>query len=397
MTLHYGALLGTSLLQAEGTLGLIATNSVAQGESREVGLDAMIGQGFTITRAIQSQSWPSASANLEFAAVWGTLGSVGDEAPRIANGEIVHRISTLLEAAGRVEGLPQQLQENKGIAFEGCKLRGTGFIIDPGEASEWQLSDPANKQVLFPYLNGEDLNSRPDSSASRWVIDFTGHDGTSAARFRLPFDRVDEVVSYERKNLGAQLREKFWLYERPRAAMRKAIAGLSEVLVIACTSKSVMPVRVSTGQVFSNALDVFATMNYGDQAVLSSSLHQLWAITYGSTLETRIRYTPSDVFETFPRPVATARLAEIGRALDEERREIMVSRDLGLTNIYNLVNSPDVSGDADIDRLRQVHVEVDEAVMAAFGWTDLNFQHGFHSYRQERRWGLFEVERAPQQ
>ncbi len=83
-------------------------------------------------------------------------------------------------------------------------------------------------------------------------------------------------------------------------------------------------------------------MSYSDQAVLSSSLHQLWAITYGSTLETRIRYTPSDVFETFPRPEPTERLEEVGRTLDEERREIMLRRDLGLTKLYNLVNDPDV-------------------------------------------------------
>ena len=31
---------------------------------------------------------------------------------------------------------------------------------------------PATLDVVMPYLNGEDLNSRPDCSASRWVINF---------------------------------------------------------------------------------------------------------------------------------------------------------------------------------------------------------------------------------
>ncbi|MDR2973583.1 MAG: hypothetical protein LBV00_02550, partial [Propionibacteriaceae bacterium] len=75
----------TSLLQAKGTLGLIATNTLAQGDTREVGLDAMVADGFTITRAIQSRSWPAASANLEYAAVWGTRGPVADSVPRIAD------------------------------------------------------------------------------------------------------------------------------------------------------------------------------------------------------------------------------------------------------------------------------------------------------------------------
>ncbi|CAI9402716.1 hypothetical protein AESSP_00857 [Aestuariimicrobium sp. T2.26MG-19.2B] len=347
----------------------------------------MVAAGFTITRAIQSQTWPSASANLEFAAVWGTRGSVAEHVSRIANGTPVRRISTLLEPAGRVEGLPHRLSENKGIAFEGCKLRGTGFIVESTEAHEWIATHAANRNVLFPYLNGDDLNSRSDASASRWVIDFTGLSLSDAEDFSLPFARVSQAVRGERRRLEPQLRDNFWLYERPRAAMRKAIADLSEVLVIACTSKSVMPVRVPTGQVFSNALDVFATADYSEQAVLSSSLHQLWAITYGSTLETRIRYTPSDVFETFPRPIATDRLSVIGRVLEDDRREMMLRRGLGLTKLYNLVNDPVVTDDPDVERLRMIHVEIDEAVVTAFGWSDLSIRPGFHTYRQEDRWG----------
>ena len=64
------------LLNHQGNLGLIATNTVAQGDTREVGLKQMVDKGFTITRAIQSKSWPAASANLEYAAVWGTRGEV---------------------------------------------------------------------------------------------------------------------------------------------------------------------------------------------------------------------------------------------------------------------------------------------------------------------------------
>ena len=40
---------------------------------------------------------------------------------------------------------------------------------------------------LFPYLNGEDLNTRPDQSPSRWVINF----------FDWPLDRKTAPVSIE--------------------------------------------------------------------------------------------------------------------------------------------------------------------------------------------------------
>jgi hypothetical protein len=173
-------------LQAKGTLGLIATNTVAQGDSREVGLDAMVADGFTITRAIQSRSWPASSANLEYAAVWGTLDDVSTDVPRVADDIDVHRISTLLEPACRVDGMPARLGENAGIAFIGCYVLGMGFVVAPEEAQEWIAADPRNAEVLFPYLNGEDLNQRPDASPSRWVIDFNDWSEERARAYSLP-------------------------------------------------------------------------------------------------------------------------------------------------------------------------------------------------------------------
>jgi hypothetical protein len=101
-----------------------------------------------------------------------------------------------------------------------------------------------------------------------------------------------------------------------------------------------------------------------------------------------VNYSPSDVFVTFPRPTPTKQLAEVGRRLDIERREIMLRRNLGLTKLYNLVNDPGItdSADPDVARLREIHVELDQAVMAAYGWDDVPLDHGFHTYRQMQRW-----------
>lgn len=157
-----------------------------------------------------------------------------------------------------------------------------------------------------------------------------------------------------------------------------------------------MPLRVTTGHVFSDATEVFALSGYGDQAVLSSSLHQLWAITYGSGMRNDPRYTPSDVFETFPRPIASASVVEAGRSLDHFRREVMLRRDVGLTKLYNLVNDPSIadSYDADVASMRRAHVDLDSAVLEAYGWSDLDPQHGFHEYRKMLRWTFGPVARV---
>ena len=378
-----------SLLNGRGTLGLIATNTLAQGDTREVGLDRMVDSGFTITRAIQSRSWPSQSANLEFAAVWGTRGKLAATVRPVCGDTLVARISTLLEPEGRITGQPERLAENADIAFIGCYVLGTGFILEPEEAQKWIAEDPRNAEVLFPYLNGEDLNSRLDCSASRWVIDFNSQREEEASTYLLPYKRVLERVHAERqsKNIKAY-RDYWWQFGAIRTGMRKAIAGLDEVLVIALVSKTVMPMRVPTGQIFSHMLGVFATDSYSEQAVLSSSLHQAWAIKNGSGMRGDPRYTPSDVFETFPRPEPTPELETIGRTLDTERREIMLRRDLGLTKLYNLVNDPGLEAgtDPDVDRMRAIHVDLDAAVAAAYGWDDLDLTHGFHTYRKMTRW-----------
>ena len=394
----YFFLRASSLLNERGALGLIATNTVAQGDTREVGLDQMVKSGFTITRSVQSRSWPSQSANLEFAAVWGTCDAVSSRTTMVCDDAPVSRISSLLEPAGRVEGKPEELAENTGIAFQGCIVLGKGFVLNPEEAREWIAKEPRNAEVLFPYLNGEDLNSRPDCTASRWVIDFNDQPEGHAAEHNTPYQHLLRNVKPERQRvkpdgsyvLRKPLPERWWLYADKRPAMRKAIADLDEALVIALVSKTVMPARVPTGQVFSHALGVFATDSHAQQAILSSSFHRYWAITYGSGMRSDPRYTPSDVFETFPRPEPTPALETIGRTLDTERREIMLRRDLGLTKLYNLVNDPGLEAgiDPDVDRMRAIHVELDAAVAAAYGWDDLDLTHGFHTYRKMTRWAL---------
>ncbi|MEI4279124.1 DNA methyltransferase [Klenkia terrae] len=386
----YFLLRATSLLRSTGTVGLIATNTIAQGDTREVGLDRMVDAGFTITRAIQSRSWPAKSANLEFAAVWGTVSAVADYVPRVSDELVVAGISTRLEAEGRVTGNPVRLAENSGIVFQGAIHRGEGFLVTQEDVETWTAKSPANSNVLKKFLTGDDVNSNVGASASRWIINFGSIRQAPGLEFELPSQRLRETVAKERQaNRDPLVRQlPWWQYWRSAPALTKAIANLDEVLVIALLSKSVMPMRVPARQVFSNTLGVFACDNHVLQSVLSSSVHQLWAITYGSTLETRVRYVPSDVFETFPRPPSTDWLAQVGEALDSERREALLRRQLGLTSLYNQVNDSEIgdSVDSDVNRIRAIHVELDQAVMAAYGWGDVQLDHGFHTYRQMTRW-----------
>ncbi|WP_174843133.1 DNA methyltransferase [Cryobacterium sp. TMT1-62] len=381
------------LVPVQGQLGLIATNTIGQGATREVGLDQIVDAGMVIRRSVQSASWPARSANLEYAAVWGSLRPLGESVRPVSDGTFVHSISTLLEPQGRVEGVPVRLAENARFVFQGSIVLGSGFVLTPEEAAVMVAASSANAEVIRPYMNGEDLNSRPSADGSRAVINFSDWPLSQAERYRLPFERVLARVKPERQRLKPDgtyalrkpLPERWWHYGEKRPGLYRAIAGLRHVIAITLVSKTVMPMRVMADQVFSHALGIFATEDFADLAMLSSMPHQTWAIKYGSGMRNDPRYTPSDVFETLPRPNSTSRMRQAGEILDRERREVMQRRQMGLTPLYGLLNNPIITADADVNRLREIHVEIDHAAMEAYGWTDVPLDHGFHTYRQMER------------
>jgi hypothetical protein len=99
-------------------------------------------------------------------------------------------------------------------------------------------------------------------------------------------------------------------------------------------------------------------------------------------LESRNRYTPTDCFETFAFPQvlaadARAKAEHFGETYYEHRRQTMLARQLGLTKTYNLFHNPDCSV-ADIARLRELHASIDRAILACYGWTEIDPGHGFH-------------------
>src|SRR5690606_34501239 len=108
-------------------------------------------------------------------------------------------------------------------------------------------------------------------------------------------------------------------------------------------------------------------------AALQARPHEIWARFFASTLEDRLRYTPSDCFETFPFPQGfetSPELEAAGRAYHDHRAALMVARDEGMTKTYNRFHDAQERGE-DIVRLRELHAEMDRAVLRAYGWDDL--------------------------
>jgi len=120
--------------------------------------------------------------------------------------------------------------------------------------------------------------------------------------------------------------------------------------------------------------------------------HEEWRLEHGTSLRTDARYTPSDCYETFPFPNQNDVLALIGKDYYELRQSLMESRQEGLTQTYNRFHNPKETV-PDIQRLRELHVELDRAVAMAYGWDDLDLGHGFHQTKQGLRFTISEPAR----
>ena len=165
----YFFLRACGLVRPGGMAGLLATNTIAQGDTREVGLEQLAERGFSIPRAVPSRPWPG-TASLEVAHVWLHRGPWSG--PFVLDEQAVRGITPFLTPPGQTQGKPYRLAVNADKSFHGSYVLGMGFVLAPEEAAALIQKDPRNRDCLYPYLNGEDLNSRPDQSPSRWVINF---------------------------------------------------------------------------------------------------------------------------------------------------------------------------------------------------------------------------------
>lgn len=394
-------------LRGCGFLGLLSTNTISQGDTKTVGLAQLLRMNATIYRAVKSRKWPG-SASLEVAHVW--ISRAQWRGNYVLDDVSSGLISDSLESSS-LSGDPLALKVNDGKVIEGVKIVGMGFVLEPNEAASLIEADRKHAAVVRPLLAGDDINSRPDCSPSRWIISFRmwplnrdtappNYLGPVAADYPDCLRIVEERVKPERlaypadSSWNRSLREKWWQFGLPRPALMEGIENLDRVLVRSRVSKMHAVIFAPTKFVFSDGVTVFFLDGNEHFAILQSSIHLVWVEQFASTLETRIRYTPASCFDTFPFPAHTRGLAPHAADYYAVRELSMRTAAQGLTTTYNRFHAADESA-KDIQKLRDLHVEMDMAVAAAYGWDDLGqqFGHSFHETKQGTRFTISETAR----
>jgi hypothetical protein len=278
----YFYLRASTLLRPSGGFGLIATDTIAQGDTREVGLDRLFASEWIFHRAIASAPWPG-SASMDMATVWARRNGWGGSV--VLDRAQVSAIGPVLTAGGRVAGAAHRLATNRGHSFIGSFVNGMGFVLSAGEAAAMIAASAANAEVVRPYLAGEDLNTRPDVSPARWVIDFRDWPESRARRYAVPFSHVDAYVRPVREKVNRKAhRERWWQFGDLRPALYRALAPVDRCIAITMHSKAVQPELIASDMVFSHGIAVFTYEDNEHFGLLSSGLHWSWAVARGSTL-----------------------------------------------------------------------------------------------------------------
>jgi hypothetical protein len=297
------------------------------------------------------------------------------------DGKPVEKITAFLFHAGGHED-PKPLAANAGKSFIGSYVLGMGFTFDDSNPDATSIEemhrliekDPKNAERIFPYIGGEEVNNSPTHEHHRYVINFGEMTEEESLQYPDLMAIVEEKVKPARVKQNREIRARYWWrFGETTPALFRAISQCERVLFHANVSPYLEFAFLPANTVFAAPHNVFAFQDYPAFIVLQSRLHELWAIFFGSSLGTTLRYTPSDCFETFPFPTNwenNLELEAIGKEYYEYRAQLMIANNQGLTTTYNRFHDPD-EYDLAILKLRDFHDQMDRAVLNAYGWTDL--------------------------
>lgn len=395
------------LLKESGFVSLISTNTISQGDTREGSLDVIINNRGKINFAIKSQPWPG-KASVEVSLISFTKNL---NVNCFIGAKQVTQINSFLD--DQVKSIPFPLHINQNKSFKGVTPLGKGFILDINEANEL-LKDEQNKFIVKKYLIGDDLNNNYDQSPSRYIIHFKEMNLEEASKFEKLISIVENRVKPERvlNSYSKSAREKWWLFERSRPELYNKLSIYKSALVACTVTKHLCFSRLDHDLIFDVGTNIICEDFQYKISIFQSTIHETWARKYGSSLESRLRYTNEDCIENYPIPQKfnehqELQLVSIGETYHEHRRHLMLNIQLGLTKTYNLFHSNAITVQAvnekdkqvaalqkhlektpgtisfneaiqGILKLRELHVQMDEAVLDAYGWNDIALRHDFY-------------------
>lgn len=349
------------ICETKGRAGLVGTNSISQGKSRVASLDYITQNGGYIHEAVASQVWPG-EANVHVSIANWSL-----EQPKQCslNGQPVSQInSSLKDVLDVTQAI--RLTANLHWCFTGVTPVGQGFLVSPEQVVTWQAIDPKNAEMLYPFLEGNELAAGLRKQPNHWIIDFGDSTLEAASDYQQPFQWVKKMVKPEREQNRRLVYQKYWwrLGER-RPAMRVALKSIAQYFAVPQTSKWAIFVPCPATWLPNARTRVVASEDFYLLGILTAQVHRVWMKAQMSTLKADISYTHNTCFETFPFPqTANQLLINQIRAtaweLHQYRSQQMEQKQWGITQLYNEYFDEPAS------QLAQLHRQLDQLVMRLY-------------------------------
>lgn len=388
-----------SLLRSRGCFGLIATNTIGQGDTRAGGLRCICSSGGTIYAARRRFKWPGQAAVVVSIVHVARDNLTG---PFDLDGRSVPMITAYLFHGGTHDN-PAVLRANEAKSFIGNLVLGMGFTFDDEDKSgvaspisrmhELIAKDRRNAERIFPYIGGEELNDSPTHANRRFVIDFADMTEAEARRWPDLMAIIESQVRPDRSAKPGSYSKYWWLFGRRNIEGRKALSRIERAIVRSRIGNAFAFAFVPSRVVMNEKTVIFPFDDFACFSLLQSRVHEVWAVFFSSTLKDDLQYTPTDCFETFPFPIALIRravtgmsptdlaqlvvndpcltsLESAGCAYYEFRASLMIRNNEGMTKTYNRFHDPSETS-PDIVKLRELHAALDRAVLEAYGWHDL--------------------------
>ncbi len=375
------------LIRPKGCMGLLLTNSIVEGENLKASIVPVLESGGTIYSTQKDIKWPGrASIFVTFIEII----KGGYHSLRNLNGIEVKNIGARLLSEELIE--PYELEENSSLCFKGSELLGNFFLTDQ-EAIEMRSNKPNFGDVILPFIGGENLTSSVDIKPERWVIFF--RDWTLDYCRSNYKDLIEILENRFLKNLDdAPKRKNWWQFHRHRSVIYDAMKNLRSVLIRPYTSNMCWFEFGQTDWVYSNAVIVVLSDEITMWGVLNSSIHEQHTYTYSTRMALTLRYIPSACFGFFPFPEKhnLQTIESISQRYFDCRQRIRIKSGLNLRELYQKFHNPDEMS-TELLELRNLHVELDQAVAKAYQWSDISLDHTFVETKQGIRFTVSEQAR----
>jgi len=360
--------------------GLLATNSIRGGANRKV-LERIKETG-DIFWAQSDRDWilDGAAVNVSMVGF-----DDGTEKQRMLDGKSTEKINPDLTSLANITQA-KILAENSNISFQGPSPKAPfdiDFEITQNLLRQTNINGRPNTDVVKPVASAIDL---VQGSRNKWTIYFEMMPIEQASQYEAPFEYVKKYVLPIRKTRRDDYRGMWWQYARPRPEMTSTLYGKNRYIATPRVSKHRIFVWLSQDVLANDGTIVFAREDDYFFGVLHSTIHEIWALKQGTSLEDRPRYTPTTSFETFPFPWTPGKEPKKDarvKAIVQAAKELVEQRDRWL-------NPPEVTvtsqvtvtsgGASDKKRtltnlynqrptwLELAHKRLDESVFAAYGW-----------------------------